>query len=170
MDLLKRGNNRRVVAAMKMNDRSSRGHGILSVQVVEPGALGAEKTTKLNLVDLAGMESSKKSFAVEGASNAPARREEAKNINVSLYALGSVIERLSDGGGGHIPYRNSKLTRLLQDSLGGNSRCAILVTVRTEAANVDESIATLRLARRAAVVKTVQKENTLKVKDPTRLF
>ena len=58
----------------------------------------------------------------------------------------------------------------MQDSLGGNSRCAILVTVRTEAPNVDESVATLRLARRAAVVKTVSKESTLKVKDPTRLF
>ena len=64
------------------------------------------------------MESSKKSYAVEGASNNPARREEAKNINVSLYALGSVIERLSavgkDGAKAHVPFRNSKLTRLLQ--------------------------------------------------------
>jgi len=117
MSLLVRGNQRRVVAAMKMNARSSRGHAILSVQLVEAGELGSEVATKLNLVDLAGMESSKKSFAVEGASSSPARREEAKNINVSLYALGTVIEKLSAGGqGGHVPYRNSKLTRLLQDS------------------------------------------------------
>mgnify|MGYP002631092079 CR=1 FL=1 len=171
MEALVTGNSRRVVAAMKMNDRSSRGHAILCLQVVEPGRLGAEKSTKLNLVDLAGMESSKKSYAVEGASNSPARREEAKNINVSLYALGSVIEKLSAAGqSGHIPYRNSKLTRLLQDALGGNSRCVIVVTVRTEAQNVDESIATLRLARRAAVVKTVSKESTVTVKDPTKLF
>ena len=82
-----------------------------------------------------------------------------------------VIEKLSLAGqGGHVPYRNSKLTRLLQDSLGGNSRCAILVTVRTEAQNLDESIATLRLARRAAVVKTVEKKNEVKVRDPTKLF
>jgi len=171
MELLVRGNGRRVVAAMKMNARSSRGHAILSVQVVEKGAHGSEIATKLNLVDLAGMESSKKSYSVEGASNNPARREEAKNINVSLYALGTVIEKLSNAAqAGHVPYRNSKLTRLLQDSLGGNSRCAILVTIRTEAPNIDESIATLRLARRAAVVKTVSKESTIKVKDPTKLF
>ena len=71
--------------------------------MVEPGQLGSEVATKLNLVDLAGMESSKKSFAVEGASNNPARREEAKNINVSLYALGTVIwvrVRVEDEGGG----------------------------------------------------------------------
>lgn len=57
---------------------------LLSVQVVQPGKLGSEIVTKLNMVDLAGMESSKKSYAVEGPSNNPARREEAKNINVSL--------------------------------------------------------------------------------------
>lgn len=75
-------------------------------------AQGGERHGKLNLVDLAGMESSKKSYAVEGASNAPARREEAKNTNTSLYALGSVVERLSAGGSSHIPYRDAKLTRL----------------------------------------------------------
>ena len=65
---------------------------------------------------LAGMESSKKSYPVEGASNNPMRREEAKNINVSLYALGGVIEALSKTGkgGAHVPWRNAKLTRVLQ--------------------------------------------------------
>ena len=67
MRTISRGNAKRVVAAMKMNLRSSRGHAILSLHIEEPGMLGAVKTSKLNLVDLAGMESSKKSFAVEGA-------------------------------------------------------------------------------------------------------
>ena len=102
MGAVKRGNANRVVAAMKMNARSSRSHVIFSIGLSE---LGGEEGGRLYLVDLAGMESSKKSYAMEGASNKPQMREEAKNINTSLYALGSVIERLSqlahgDGGGG----------------------------------------------------------------------
>ena len=96
MSLLARGNARRVVAKMSMNPRSSRGHAIFTLYVREiRGAMGSEMNTKLHLVDLAGMESSKKSVGVEGASSNPTRREEAKNINQSLCALGSVIARLS---------------------------------------------------------------------------
>ena len=132
MASLARGNSKRVVAAMKMNARSSRGHAIFTIYVKEILAFGGERAGKLNLVDLAGMESSKKSYAVEGASNNEMRKVEAKNINTSLYALGTVIERLSEAGRAaakgkeaHVPYRDSKLTRLLQDSLGGNSKCTI---------------------------------------------
>ena len=105
------------------------------------------------------MESAKKSYAAEGPSNQPARREEAKNINTSLYALGTVIERLASGDVGHVPWRNSKLTRLLQDSLGGNSRSAIVTTLRAEEKNIDETIGTLRFAQRAKAiaVKVTQK-------------
>ena len=175
MDALERGNAKRVVAKMSMNPRSSRGHAIFTIYVRELKSHGSERSAKLHLVDLAGMESSKKSYAVEGASNNPARREEAKNINVSLYALGSVIERLSaahkgpGGGKGHVPWRDSKLTRLLQDSLGGNSRSAIIVTLRDEATNVDESLGTLRFAQRAKAVKLVVKKQTFKVKDTGKL-
>ena len=117
---------------------------------------------KLTLVDLAGMESAKKSYAAEGPSNQPARREEAKNINTSLYALGTVIERLASGDVGHVPWRNSKLTRLLQDSFGGNSRSAIVTTLRAEEKNIDETIGTLRFAQRAKAiaVKVTQNEVT----------
>ena len=106
------------------------------------------------------MESAKKSYAAEGPSNQPARREEAKNINASLYALGTVIERLASGDVGHVPWRNSKLTRLLQDSLGGNSRSAIVTTLRAEEKNIDETIGTLRFAQRAKAiaVKVTQNE------------
>ena len=87
------------------------------------------------------MESSKKSYAVQGASNNDMRREEAKNINQSLYALGGVVEKLSMVGGKHgthVPWRDSKLTRLLQDSLGGNTKATILITLRSEPPNMDE--------------------------------
>ena len=100
MASLARGNSKRVVAAMKMNARSSRGHAIFTIYVKEILAFGGERAGKLNLVDLAGMESSKKSYAVEGASNNEMRKVEAKNINTSLYALGTVIERLSEAGRG----------------------------------------------------------------------
>lgn len=174
MSNLARGNAKRVVAAMKMNPRSSRGHAIFTIYVKEILAYGGEKVGKLNLVDLAGMESSKKSYAVEGASNNAMRVLEAKNINTSLYALGSVIERLSaasqpGGSKSHIPYRDSKLTRLLQDSLGGNSKSTIIVALRIESQNVEESMNTLRFAQRAKAVKTIVKDNTITIKDTDKL-
>ena len=84
MDVISRGNRNRVTAAMAMNPRSSRGHGILTIFIKEICDNGSEKMAKLNLVDLAGMESTKKSFATSGSSNLAARREEASNINTSL--------------------------------------------------------------------------------------
>ena len=171
MSALQRGSDKRVVAKMSMNDRSSRGHSIFAIHVKEIFGEGGERTGKLNLVDLAGMESSKKSYAVQGASNNPARREEARNINQSLYALGSVVEKLSSGGKGtHVPWRDSKLTRLLQDSLGGNAKCTILITLRSEAPNLEESINTLRFAQRAKAVKTRVVDNTVTVQDTAKLL
>ena len=203
MAVLQAGDANRVVAAMKMNPRSSRGHALFALHVsdtrpdaeAEGGAraiptrrnsflrnsltrLFSCAAGKLTLVDLAGMESAKKSYAAEGPSNQPARREEAKNINTSLYALGTVIERLASGDVGHVPWRNSKLTRLLQDSLGGNSRSAIVTTLRAEEKNIDETIGTLRFAQRAKAiaVKVTQNEvtrdagfHTAPLRDPTSL-
>ena len=102
MSALKRGQDQRIVAPMAMNPRSSRGHGIFTIYVKEMMESGPERQSKLNLVDLAGMESSKKSAPVNPKKE---RQEEAKNINQSLYALGSVIEKLSGAGGGkaHVP-------------------------------------------------------------------
>ena len=155
MRTVMRGNANRVVAAMKMNDRSSRGHAVITLHVREVRGEGSERAGKLSLVDLAGMESSKKSYAMEGASKAAERQEEVKHINQSLWALGSVIERLSALGGkeGHVPYRDSKLTRLLQSSLTGSSKCAFIATLRGEEENLDESIGTLRFAQRAKAIK-----------------
>lgn len=159
MAALGRGNAARSTAAMKMNTRSSRSHAIFILALSHVGGDAAtHEMGRLVLVDLAGMESSKKSYSVAGASSKPQRREEAKNINTSLYALGSVIERLSAGSRGahgalaHVPYRDAKLTRLLQESLSGASCAAIIVTLRTEHENVDETIGTLRFAQRAKAV------------------
>ena len=123
LSALSRGTAARATAQMSMNARSSRSHAVFSLALRgSAGATDGSTTSgKLVLVDLAGMESSKKSSSVEGASSAGPRREEAKHINTSLYALGTVIERLSvasrEGDGAilsHVPFRNSKLTRLLQ--------------------------------------------------------
>ena len=148
-----KGDTNRVVAAMQMNPRSSRGHGIVALHVV-----GDDGQTfgRLTLCDLAGMESSKKSAAVDtGPSSLAVRKEEAKRINISLLALSAVVSVLASKGASRVPYRDSKLTRILQDSLGGNCKCAIVVTVRCEKENLEEAINTLRFAQRAAAI-TVQ--------------
>jgi len=134
---------------MAMNPRSSRGHGIIAIEVLNANG---EKHGRLTLVDLAGMESSKKSYAVEGASNNKMRQEEAKRINMSLLALSGVINALASKGQTRVPFRDSKLTRLLQSSLAGNCKAAIIVTLRSEKKNAEEAINTLRFAQRAKAV------------------
>lgn len=126
MRAVARGNGLRVTAAMKMNARSSRGHALLSL-TLQQSAGGVDSAGQLVLVDLAGMESAKKSYSVEGESSKPQRREEAKHINVSLFALGSVIERLTHAGGGHVPYRSAKLTRYAAAALEPSTRRAELL-------------------------------------------
>jgi len=149
MKAVARGDTKRVVAAMAMNPRSSRGHGIIAIEVLNASG---EKHGRLTLVDLAGMESSKKSYAVEGASNNKTRQEEAKRINMSLLALSGVINALASKGQTRVPFRDSKLTRLLQSSLAGNCKAAIIVTLRSEKKNAEEAINTLRFAQRAKAV------------------
>ena len=102
------------------------------------------------MVDLAGMESSKKS-APEGASNLEKRKQEAKAINVSLLALRNVLGALASKSP-RVGWRESKLTRLLQSSLGANCKAAIVVTVRSEKKNIEESIGTLKFAQNAKAV------------------
>ena len=101
---------------------------------------------KIHLVDLAGSERAKRTKTVG------ARFEEAKAINRGLLSLGNVINKLVDGAS-HIPYRDSKLTRLLQDSLGGNSRTVMIACVSPADVNYDETINTLRYAARARNIK-----------------
>ena len=149
------GDTRRVIAAMAMNPRSSRGHGIITIHILNSEG---QPHGRLTLVDLAGMESSKKS-PPEGASNLAIRKQEAKAINVSLLALSSVVSALASKGAMRIPFRNSKLTRLLQSSLAGNTKAAFVVTLRSENKNIEEAIGTLRFAQRAKTVQAVVLKN-----------
>jgi kinesin family member 5 len=104
-----------------MNERSSRSHTILVFEYLQTNSDGSKKTAKLNLVDLAGSERIGKT----GASGK--LLEEAKKINMSLTTLGRVIKALGDGG--HVPFRDSKLTQLLRESLGGNSKTTLVCTL-----------------------------------------
>mmetsp|Transcript_42421 Transcript_42421/g.111675 ORF Transcript_42421/g.111675 Transcript_42421/m.111675 type:complete len:438 (+) Transcript_42421:1-1314(+) len=151
MAAVARGDKSRVVAAMAMNPRSSRGHGLILVDVFNPEG---EAHSRLTLVDLAGMESSKKSSAVDqnSASGVKQRQIEAKAINQSLLALSSCVSALAAKGAQRIPFRDSKLTRLLQSSLGGNCKAAFVVTLRSEKQNAEECINVLRFAQRAKSV------------------
>ena len=159
------GDSRRVVAAMAMNPRSSRGHGIIHI---EAWTSEGNPHGRLTLVDLAGMESSKKSAAVDqnSASGVKARQEEAKRINMSLLALSSVVNALASKGAMRVPFRDAKLTRLLQSSLAGNCKAAFCVMLRGEKENIEEAILTLKFAQRASAVAAtvVKNEETLKSK------
>ncbi|KAJ1520884.1 hypothetical protein ONE63_003967 [Megalurothrips usitatus] len=151
--VMRTGNLNRATAATNMNEHSSRSHAIFQVTVemkVRPGV----RVGKLNLVDLAGSERQCKTGAVGD------RLKESGKINLSLSALGNVISALTaaDGGGRaggnrHIPYRDSKLTQLLQDSLGGNAKAIMIANIGPASYNYDESLMTLRYASRAKHIK-----------------
>ncbi|KAG5356449.1 Kinesin heavy chain [Yarrowia sp. B02] len=151
--VMRQGSLSRVVAATNMNQESSRSHSIFSIAVSQKNvASGAQKTGQLFLVDLAGSEKVGKT----GASGQTL--EEAKKINKSLSALGLVINSLTDGST-HIPYRDSKLTRILQESLGGNSRTSLIINCSPAAFNEAETISTLRFGVRAKSIKNRAKIN-----------
>ncbi|XP_071449383.1 kinesin-like protein KIF3A isoform X2 [Hetaerina americana] len=145
--IVKMGNKNRVVGATAMNAQSSRSHAIFTVTVecIQEDSEGEHhlRMGKLHLVDLAGSERQSKT----GASGQ--RLKEASQINLSLSTLGNVISALVDGKSTHVPYRNSKLTRLLQDSLGGNSKTVMVANVGPADYNYDETVSTLRYAMRA---------------------
>ncbi|SMY30119.1 unnamed protein product [Zymoseptoria tritici ST99CH_1A5] len=146
IQLLRAGSHKRQVAATQCNDLSSRSHTVftITVYVKQASDTGHELVSagKLNLVDLAGSENIQRS----GAENK--RAAEAGLINKSLLTLGRVINALVEKSS-HIPYRESKLTRLLQDSLGGRTKTCIIATLSPAKSNVDETISTLDYAFRA---------------------
>ncbi|VDD79786.1 unnamed protein product [Mesocestoides corti] len=149
--LMNLGNRNRSTAATNMNEHSSRSHAIFSITVETSGLLEGGKQMirqgKLHLVDLAGSERQSKTGATGQ------RLQEANKINLSLTTLGNVISALVDGKSTHVPYRNSKLTRLLQDSLGGNSKTVMIANIGPTDYNYDESLSTLRYANRAKSIK-----------------
>ena len=150
------GTKNRTVGATLMNADSSRSHSIFSIIIEQSGIVGGETQMamgKLNLVDLAGSERQAKTGA------AGTRLKEATKINLSLSALGNVIKALVDPKKGHVPYRDSKLTRLLQDSLGGNAKTVMIANMGPADYNFDETINTLRYANRAKSIKNKPKIN-----------
>ena len=133
-----------------MNDQSSRSHSLFTVylEIEEKGENNNSriKSGKLNLVDLAGSER-------VGKTNATGQTfDEGKKINLSLTALGSVIDALSQNRK-YIPYKDSKLTRLLADSLGGNTKTVMFANISPASYNYDETLGTLRYASRAKLIK-----------------
>ncbi|CAK58191.1 unnamed protein product (macronuclear) [Paramecium tetraurelia] len=151
------GTQNRSVGATAMNKESSRSHCIFTVYIEcsLTDAKGNERITagKLNLVDLAGSERQSKTQATGD------RLKEATKINLSLSALGNVISALVDGKTQHIPYRDSKLTRLLQDSLGGNTKTIMITAISPSDFNYDETMSSLRYASRAKMIKNQPKVN-----------
>lgn len=153
--LMNVGNQNRTIGATNMNEHSSRSHAIflITIEMGSIGDTGGIRVGRLNLVDLAGSERQSKT----GASGE--RLKEASKINLSLSALGNVISALVDGKTTHVPYRDSKLTRLLQDSLGGNSKTIMVANIGPASYNYEESLTTLRYANRAKNIKNKPRIN-----------
>ncbi|XP_064989529.1 kinesin-like protein KIN-14P isoform X2 [Musa acuminata AAA Group] len=146
IELMNIGQKNRAVSATAMNDRSSRSHSCLTIHVQGRDlASGAVLRGCMHLVDLAGSERVNKSEAKGD------RLKEAQHINKSLSALGDVISALAQKSS-HIPYRNSKLTQLLQDSLGGQAKTLMFVHISPEADAISETLSTLKFAERVASV------------------
>ncbi|KAF1793615.1 S-adenosyl-L-methionine-dependent methyltransferase [Phytophthora cactorum] len=146
----------RVTGSTLMNEHSSRSHAIFSLLLEQRDLTsGTRRFSKFHLVDLAGSERAKRTGAVAG------RFKESVSINQGLLALGNVISALGDdkrrvgtaGGTVHVPYRDSKLTRLLQDSLGGNARTLMIACVSPASVNFEETLNTLKYANRAKNIK-----------------
>ena len=153
-EVMRRGGAARATAATNMNQESSRSHSIFVITITQKNVeTGSAKSGQLFLVDLAGSEKVGKT----GASGQTL--EEAKKINKSLSALGMVINSLTDGKSTHIPYRDSKLTRILQESLGGNSRTTLIINCSPSSYNDQETLSTLRFGVRAKAIKNKAKIN-----------
>lgn len=153
LKVMQEGNKNRTIGATDMNEHSSRSHAILTVTVEIKSSTERISVGKLNLVDLAGSERQSKSGATGQ------RLKEAGKINLSLSTLGNVIHALVEENSSHIPYRDSKLTRLLQDSLGGNSKTLMIANIGPASYNWDETLTTLRYANRAKNIHNAPRVN-----------
>ena len=176
LNLLIKGNESRIIASTKLNEKSSRSHCIfrLNIEITKnikkSNILGEEEIEKvllknhINLIDLAGSENSNKTGCVGQ------RLKEGSNINKSLLALSNVINKLSQNNGNNnsnsqncfVNYRDSKLTRLLQNSLGGNSKTTIICTITDDGEHYNETMNTIHFGNKAKNIKTVVKVNEIK--------
>lgn len=153
LNIIKEGATQRVTASTSLNSVSSRSHAVLTLTVIQKIADGSEILSKLHLIDLAGSENVGKSEA-QGITLI-----EAQMINKSLCALGNVIFALTEKGRDHIPYRDSKLTYMLQDSLGGNSKTILIATASPSFLSYSETVNTFKFAQRAKLIKNAPKVN-----------
>lgn len=156
--LLQKGLKHRQVASTKMNDFSSRSHTIFTITLYKEYNGELFRVSKMNLVDLAGSENISRSGAQHQ------RAKEAGSINQSLLTLGRVINSLADKSL-HVPFRESKLTRLLQDSLGGNTKTALIATISPAKINSEETCSTLQYAAKAKNIKNKPQLGSVIMKD-----
>lgn len=159
LSLIAAGEEHRHVGSTNFNLLSSRSHTIFTL-TIESSPCGensegeAVNLSQLNLIDLAGSESSR-------AETTGVRRKEGSYINKSLLTLGTVISKLTDGRATHIPYRDSKLTRLLQSSLSGHGRVSLICTVTPSSSNSEETHNTLKFAHRAKHIEIQAAQNKI---------
>ncbi len=158
--LIHEGNKGRAVAETRSNQFSSRSHTIFLLQITQKYANGTEKRATLNLVDLAGSEK------LSSTINQEQRVEETKKINKSLSALGNVIHALTNNSD-HVPYRDSKLTRILQESLGGNFKTTLIFTISPFSLYKEETLSSIKFAQRA---RNVRNRVHVNVKQSTEEF
>uniref|UniRef100_A0A182PUF0 Kinesin-like protein n=1 Tax=Anopheles epiroticus TaxID=199890 RepID=A0A182PUF0_9DIPT len=153
LNVMHQGNKNRTVGFTNMNEHSSRSHAIflIKIEMCEAGST-LVKVGKLNLIDLAGSERQSKTGATAE------RLKEASKINRALSSLGNVISALAEKSP-HVPYRDSKLTRLLQDSLGGNSKTIMIANIGPSEFNYNETLTTLRYAHRAKTIENKPVKN-----------
>ena len=149
------GQRSRAVASTNQNDRSSRSHTIFVISYKQVNQDGSQKSGRLNLVDLAGSER----IAKTGATGQTL--QEAMKINQSLTSLGLVIKALTEGAR-HVPFRDSKLTLLLKDALGGNSKTTLICTASKQLRHLEESVQTLDFAQRAKKIKNKATKNVMR--------
>uniref|UniRef100_A0A671V8U5 Kinesin-like protein n=1 Tax=Sparus aurata TaxID=8175 RepID=A0A671V8U5_SPAAU len=154
MDVIDEGKSNRHVAVTNMNEHSSRSHSIFLINIKQEHVETEQKLCgKLYLVDLAGSEKVSKTGAAGSV------LDEAKNINKSLSALGNVISALAEGTKSHVPYRDSKMTRILQDSLGGNCRTTMFICCSPSSYNDAETKSTLMFGQRAKTIRNTASVN-----------
>ena len=162
MQLLNKGENNRIIAETKLNEKSSRSHTIFKINI-EFNIKEKKYYSQLNLVDLAGSENVSKAKC-EGM-----RIKEGGNINKSLLALSNVINKLSQNNKNFVNYRDSKLTRLLQSALGGNSKTTIICTMIDDNNHYSETLNTLHFGIKAKNIKTIVKENEIHENDKKKI-
>ena len=158
--LLAKGSQQKVVTSTKMNEDSNRSHGVFMITVEQHNGQDV-RIGRLHMVDLAGSEKVSKTLA-EGS-----QLDEANQINKSLLYLSMVIKSLTTPGHTHVPYMNSKLTRLLQDSLGGTTLTSHILNCSESSYNVEESLSTLRFGQRAKFIKNRPRVNKVMMQATT---